>query len=272
MPLSAANVSYAYQHDRPVLQGVSASFPPAALSVLLGPNGSGKSTLLRLLLGALRPSSAAGHSPGAVRLDGRDTAAFRGRERAARFAFIPQRPALWAPFTVREYVALGRHALPANPAAVTGALTRLELADRADDPFAALSAGQQQRAALARVLAQVTGPTRAPGPAAGAPCILADEPVSAMDPRHGLQAMGVLAELARLGATVIVVLHDFTLAARFASHATLLDDQGRVAASGPARQVLTPDVLSGVFATPFLRLGADDAPVLVPAQLSSPAA
>src|SRR5690606_22127620 len=108
-------------------------------------------------------------------------------------------------------------------------------------------AGQQQRVILARALAQLAGGDEPPA----RQVILADEPTSAMDPRHELHALGVLREQARRGRAVVVVLHDFTAAARFADRALVLDDSGRVAAVGPVERTLRAGVLSGVFGVPF---------------------
>jgi iron complex transport system ATP-binding protein len=169
---------------------------------------------------------------------------------------------VWAEFSVREVVAMGRYALPADPAAIEDALRDAQLLDRADEPFALLSAGQQQRAAIARVLAQVRGKSGAPPGATR--CVLADEPIAAMDPAHSLWAMTILRALASTGLTIVVVLHDFTLAARFADTALVLDDAGQVAASGPVAESLDPAVLSRVFHTQFHRLSADGHSALLP--------
>ncbi|MBL8757855.1 MAG: ABC transporter ATP-binding protein [Phycisphaerae bacterium] len=261
MTLEARDLDFAFTAGRPVLRSLSARFAPGRLTAVLGPNGSGKSTLLRLLLGLLSPAR------GSATLAGTPTTALRGRHRAARLAYLPQRTESWLPFSVRDAVALGRFALPSDSAAVTDALRDAEVLDLASEPLGTLSVGQQQRVALARVLAQVRG--RLPAGAATAQgasrALLADEPVSAMDPAHARRAMALLRDLARSGLAVVVVLHDFTLAAREADDALLLDSAGRAAAAGPVASVLTPDTLAPVFGIPFQRLDspAHAGPVIV---------
>mgnify|MGYP001306927191 CR=1 FL=1 len=241
MPLTAEDITFAYAPGRPVLRGVSAVFEPGALTAVVGPNGAGKSTLLRLLLGAMAPQA------GVAALAGEKPRRIRARSRAARLAYIPQRAQVSAPFSVAQVVRLGRFARPADDGAVRAALEAMEVADRADEPFETLSAGQQQRVILARALAQLAGGDEPPP----RQVILADEPTSAMDPRHELHALSVLREQARRGRAVVVVLHDFTAAARFADRALVLDDSGRVAASGPVEQTLRADILGRVFGVPF---------------------
>ncbi len=239
MPLVARDVSFAYDADRPVLRGVSCAIAPGTLTAIVGPNGAGKSTLLRLLLGLRTPDT------GEVAIDGVPVASLSHARRAARLIYMPQRASIAFSHTVRQYALMGlgagRHAAPN----VDAILTRLELIERADDPFATLSAGQQQRATVARALVQLA---RATSPA----FILADEPASAMDPRHVALAADLLRDLAHQGHAVALVAHDLGLAARIATHALALDAQGRAAAQGPASEVLAPAVLDSLFGVRFV--------------------
>jgi iron complex transport system ATP-binding protein len=154
-------------------------------------------------------------------------------------------------------------------------LTAVELADRAREPFADLSIGQQQRAALARALAQLDQTPEKQGgnqPETPPRYLIADEPVSAMDPRHALAALSLLRHLAHHAAIgVVVVLHDLTAARALADDAVLLDESGRLAAQGPAAEVLTPAALRPVFGVDFAELTSPDlpAPALIPVHLSS---
>lgn len=253
--LNAEHVEFAYRRDRPVLRAVSMAAPAGAVTAVVGPNGAGKSTLLRLLLGLARPTS------GRVLLEGADVTGIPHADRARRLGYIPQRGSVAFAFSVREVVRLGLYAAHSGGdgmASVDAALERVGLRDRADDPFGALSAGQQQRATIARVLAQLEASS---GPRA----LLADEPVAALDPRHAVETMALLRGLARDGLAVVVVLHDLMLAARWADAAVLLSADGRVAAAGPPAEVLGPGTLPSVFGVEFERLtsGAGE-PVLVP--------
>ncbi|WP_346009889.1 phosphonate ABC transporter ATP-binding protein, partial [Pseudonocardia sp. SID8383] len=169
--------------DREVLHGVDVDVHAGELLAVLGANGSGKSTLLR---------AAAGLTPhlGRVLVDGRP----RGR---LDVALVFQRIHLVTRCTVLDNVcagALGRLPLRSSlvpslfPRALReeamGCLDRVGLADRAHDRAGSLSGGQQQRVAVARALCQ------------RARVLLADEPVSALDPAAAEQVLGLLAELA----------------------------------------------------------------------------
>lgn len=258
--LEAADLSFAYHPGRWVFRRLSAAFEPGLVTAVLGPNGSGKSTLLRCLLGLLRPRE------GAVRLAGDDVHAMREPERAARIAYVPQRPSAALGFTVADVAALGcgvRTPGRTAHAAAAEALRLVDLADRAADPFAELSQGQQQRAVLARALAQLSVAGRAsPRPLV----LLADEPTSALDPRHAVAALDLLRARAREGHVVVVVLHDLSAALRAADRVLLLSERGEVAAAGPPSQALDPGTLARVFGIGFARLaGSDGRQALVPA-------
>jgi len=244
VPLEASNLSFAYHPGRPVLRGIGLSLEPGTITGLIGPNGAGKSTLLRLLLGLLVPTQ------GAVTLDGVPVGSMDHRERARRLAYVAQRSSLAFSFSVRRSVALGRFAAGSGSGdahAVDAALAAVDLADRADEPFGTLSAGQQQRAALARAIAQLD----LPRPPAGTRALVLDEPVSALDPRHALQCMEVLRALAGRGLAVILAVHDLNLARRVCDRAAVLDAQGSLAASGPVGSALAPAVLEPVFGVRF---------------------
>jgi iron complex transport system ATP-binding protein len=218
---------------------------PGKVTAVLGPNGAGKSTLLKLLLGVLTPTG------GRASWEGRDLHRVPARERAAAIAYVPQKSQVAFAFSVREVVALGRYGAgrSSDGAIIERAMRSVEILDRADEPFGILSAGQQQRATVARALAQIE-------PLDGPPArvVLADEPVSAMDPAHAIATMELLASLSRRGVTVVVVLHDLSLAMRFADSALLIGGDGAVAAFGPSDQVLTPAVLERVYSVPFVEL------------------
>jgi iron complex transport system ATP-binding protein len=256
--LTASDISFSYAPGRPVLRAVSVRLCAGAVTVIIGPNGAGKSTLLRILAGLARPAS------GSVALADRDLARVTHRQRARLLAYLPQRPSLAFAFTVRQVVGLGRYAAARTPGVIDRALAMVGLADRAGEPFGELSAGQQQRASLARALAQLDLDDLARS--ASGLALLADEPVSAMDPLQALRTMELLRAAAGRGLAVGVVLHDLSLAARFADRAVLLSPQGTVAAQGPGADVLRPEALAPVFGVGFRRLedAASGAAALVP--------
>ncbi|MCC6677623.1 MAG: ABC transporter ATP-binding protein [Phycisphaerales bacterium] len=265
MPLEARNVAFGYTPARPVLRDVSAVFRPGRITAILGPNGSGKTTLLRLLLNLRTPTS------GRITLAGRAVADLTRHERAAHLAYIPQSSSVAFPFSVRQVVLTGRYAAPQSPdhrRAADEALDLLDLRDLADEPFGLLSAGQQQRVTVARALAQLD--SRA-GPGLGSRALLADEPVSAMDPRHALHTFSILRERARAGIIIAAVLHDLPTALACADDAVLLSDAGTVLTAGPAQEVLNPDNLERLFGVRFeaLRGPSGRAAALIPLEAST---
>ncbi|MCL7376674.1 ABC transporter ATP-binding protein [Streptomyces sp. 35G-GA-8] len=232
MTLSADHVSRTAD-GRPILDGVSLAPLPGAMTGLLGPNGSGKSTLLRLLAGVLTPSG------GVVTLDGSPLDGLRRRDIARRVAVVEQQADTLVELSVVDVVRLGRvpHRRPwypptsADERAVTAALERTGLGDRASQPWSTLSGGERQRVQIARALAQEPRE------------LLLDEPTNHLDIQHQLDLLTLVAEL---GVTSVVALHDLNLAAMFCDRIVLLR-RGRVVAAGTPRQVLTEDRIAEVY-------------------------
>lgn len=233
MTLAIDHLSFAYGRLI-ALRDVTVGADAGSIIAVLGPNASGKSTLLRCIIGALRPQS------GQVLLDGRPTHRLRPNALAERIAYVPQRSIVSAAFTVRQVVELGRFALPPDAQRVSDSLTALDLADVADRPYRELSVGQQQRVTLARALAQLSPRG----------LLVLDEPTSAMDLAHAGQAFRLLADAARAGTTVVMAMHDLSMAAIVAQHSWLLNG-GRLVASGATCEVLEPRRLQQVFGVEF---------------------
>jgi iron complex transport system ATP-binding protein len=237
---------------RLVVDQLSLALPRAHFAALVGPNGAGKTTLLRALAGLL-PAA------GTVCVDGSAVASLDLRERARRFAYLPQGQNVHWPLPVRDVVALGRYPHGATDpsrlgsddiAIVERAMSLTDVATFADRPVTELSGGERSRVLLARVLA------------VAAPVILADEPTTSLDPRHQIEVMHLLRGAAQ-SALVIVVTHDLGLAARFADTVIVLQD-GRLVASGPPQATFSDDLLARVFEVSAARHQHDGAPVIVP--------
>lgn len=250
-----------------MLAGTSAAFEPERVTAVIGPNGAGKSTLLRVLAGVARPSA------GRVLLDGRAMEAVPRTERARRVAYVSQRAGVAFAFSTRAVVGLGRYAAGGAGEAVARALEAVDLAGEAEREFGALSAGQQQRASLARALAQLGLPGGERG--VESRYLILDEPVSAMDPSHALDTMELLRRVSR-GAVgggvggavgVVVVLHDLALASRYADRVVALGAGGVVRASGGVGETLTPEVLEGLFGVRFGMAAVDGAGEGIPVVL-----
>jgi iron complex transport system ATP-binding protein len=227
----------AYRPDRVVVPGLDLELPHGAVTAVIGANGSGKSTILRALARLLRPAS--GH----VLLDGHDVHHMRTREVARRLGLLPQSPLAPEGLTVRDLVRRGRtpHTTllrqwsEKDEAALTAALDATELADLADEAVDTLSGGQRQRAWLALVIAQ------------GTPWLLLDEPTTFLDIAHQLDVLDLVRGLCDdSGTTVVMVLHDLAMAARYADHLVAMRD-GKVVAEGTPAEVVTPEVIEDVF-------------------------
>jgi iron complex transport system ATP-binding protein len=236
---------------RTVLGGVDLAIPAGRITAVVGPNGAGKSTLLRAFAGLVAPAV------GEITLDGRPLPTFDPQQRARAIAYLPQERAVHWPLAARAVVALGRlphrdtNTAETDTAAIDDALAAMDIADLAERPVVELSGGERARVLVARALAQQT------------PLLLADEPTAGLDPAHALALFELFTRLAAEGRTVVVALHDLSLAARFAHHVVLLADGG-VAAMGPPAEVLTPRYLGPAFGVTMLCTVIDGMPIVVP--------
>ncbi|WP_442680425.1 ABC transporter ATP-binding protein [Sphingomonas sp. ASY06-1R] len=233
-----------------VVDNVSADLGGGVIG-LIGPNGAGKSTLIRAIAGLIAHQ-------GRITIEGAGAAA-TPRERARRIAYLPQGQTIHWPLTVERLVALGRlpHLAPfarpgaADMAAIEAALDRTDLAMLRDRPINQLSGGERARALLARALA------------VAAPLLLADEPLAALDPSHQIEVMGLLRGEAERGATVIAVLHDLTIAARWCDRLLILN-HGRLVADGAPTAVLSAERIAAVYGVTAHIGQSGGAPVVVP--------
>lgn len=249
--LRCSDASFAYVPGRDVLRGVSVAFHPGTVAAIIGPNAGGKTTLLRLLAGLRTPAS------GSVTVGDATIADLSATQRAKRLVFVPQHAEVAFAFSTREVVELGAFAAGTRARTTAErALAEVRLTDRAEAAFSTLSAGQQQRATLARALVQLDAWSERSGGTGGTGArepryLLADEPVSAMDPRHALSSLETLRGLASRGIGVVCVLHDLSLALRFCDELVMLGEGGRVLAAGPTRETMTAERLSELYGVGF---------------------
>jgi iron complex transport system ATP-binding protein len=247
-----ANALRATLKRREVLHGVDFRAEPGELTAIVGPNGAGKTTLLRTLAG-LSPATA-----GSVALSGRPLGEWPPRIRARVLAYLPQeRIVNWA-LSARAVVALGR--LPHQPIgvgesasdarAIEAALAAMDVGHLASRPVLDMSGGERARVLIARALAQE------------ASALIADEPAAGLDPAHQLALFAQFVRLAAAGRTVVVALHDLSLAARFC-HRIVLLNAGRSIAAGAAQDVLTVEHLATAYGIEGRYVLIDGLPVVL---------
>jgi len=219
-----------------LVRDASLSLKPGELVAILGPNGAGKTSLLRALLGLVAPAS------GTAQLDGEDSASMPAARRARLVSYLPQRRPLAWPNKVRDIVALGRFAhgaalgrlSPQDAAAVATAIAACDLAALAERNADTLSGGEIARVHFARALA------------ACAPLLIADEPTAALDPLHQLGIAQLLRDFVADGGGALVVLHDVSLAARFADRLLWMRD-GQIIAAGSPAETLSRELIGDIY-------------------------
>jgi iron complex transport system ATP-binding protein len=223
--------------NRPIVDDLSLTIQPGERVVLVGPNGAGKSTILRLIAGVLPPSA------GVVRIDGTPIPQMSREAIARHVAVVPQVTTLPFSARVEEVVGLGRlpHEDPlrgpteSDRTAVAAAIERVGLARLVGRDARELSLGERQLVLVAVAIAQAS------------PIVLLDEPTIHLDIRHQVDVMDLLLDLNRRdGTTVVAVLHDLNLAARYFERIVLVD-RGGVVADGPAADALSADRIRDVF-------------------------
>lgn len=234
--LAAEGLTLAYDR-REIVHGIDLQVPTGKVTVVVGANGCGKSTLLRGLGRLLRPAA------GRVMLGDHDVSTLSTRQVAAVLGLLPQQPVAPEGITVGDLVGRGRYphqgpfrrwsgedsAIVAHALAVTGTH---ELATRRVDE---LSGGQRQRVWIAMALAQQTG------------ILLLDEPTTYLDVAHQVEVLDLLGALNHeRGTTIVMVLHDLNLAARYADHLVVMRS-GRIIREGDPREVLTVEIVREAF-------------------------
>jgi iron-siderophore transport system ATP-binding protein len=256
-PLHAECITAGYTKT-PVLREVSLDIPRGQVTTIIGSNGCGKSTLLKVLARLLTPS--AGH----VLLDGERIDALRPRQLATRLAMLPQNPVAPEGMTVRDLAARGRQ--PHQPwyrgwsredaEIVEEALEATGMLALADASLDELSGGQRQRAWIAMTLTQHT------------PVLLLDEPTTHLDLAHAVEVLDLVTGLCQdTGRTIVMVLHDLSLAARYSDHLVVMKSGRLLTEGSPAETMTAAMLLEGfglrahVFNDPN-----DNLPTVVPAR------
>lgn len=242
--------------DRLVIDGLDLTIPDGHITAVVGPNACGKSTLLR---GLARLLPLAG---GRVTIGGRDIGRMSSRDVARIVGVLPQTSTAPDGIRVADLVARGRYPHQGwfgrhrsdDDRVVAEAMAATGVTDLADRRVEELSGGQGQRVWIAMVLAQQTD------------IVLLDEPTTFLDVTHQIELLDLLTERNREhGTTVVMVLHELNLAARYADHLVVMHG-GRIVAEGAPGDVLTERTVHEAFALES-RVVADPvagSPLIVP--------
>ena len=234
--LEAIGVRLGYG-DRVIVDELDLVVPAGRITAIVGANACGKSTLLKSMARLLSPRA------GRVLLDGKDIHRMSTKQVARDLGLLPQSPIAPEGIAVSDLVSRGRtpHHGPlgrwtrADDEAVAQALDATDTAAIADRAVDELSGGQRQRVWIAMALAQQTD------------VLLLDEPTTFLDVSHQIDVLDLLTDLNRSrGTTIVMVLHDLNLAARYADHLVAMAS-GRLFAAGEPSEVLTADTVRAVF-------------------------
>ncbi len=222
--------------EREVVRRVSLGVAASERVALVGPNAAGKSTLLAAIAGLLAPAG------GEVRMGGRSLSTFSPREVARAIALVVALQEGAPKLSVLESAELGRypHTGPfqglsgRDRDAVTRAIAETCLQELAHRTLGSLSAGERQRALIARALAQEPK------------VLLLDEPSAHLDIGHGLDLFALLTTIAARGVAIVAVIHDLVSAARWASRMIVLHE-GEIIDDGPPGEVMKGEALGRAF-------------------------
>ena len=234
--IEVEDVSFSFG-PKTALRHVTCRVGQGDIVAIVGPNGCGKSTLLKAMSRMIRPDA------GRVKVFGRPIGSFSRKELARNIAILPQIHDAPEDMTVRELVRLGRFpyrtfcglGAARDEVYVEKALRAVHLEDDDDRTVKQLSGGEQQRAWLAMLLAQRS------------PILLLDEPTTYLDMKHQLHLLSLLRHVnAKLGLTIVIILHDLNQALQYARRAIVMKD-GAVVGSGDVKAVVTPDMVRNVF-------------------------
>ncbi|MGN6221813.1 MAG: ABC transporter ATP-binding protein [Microbacterium sp.] len=234
--LATRSLTLAYD-GRTVVDDLTFEVPPGRITVIVGANACGKSTLLRGLSRLLAPTA------GSVLLGGGDIHRMPTAEVARVLGLLPQSPVAPDAITVADLVSRGRYPHQGwlrrrqgdDDAVADAAMASAGVLDLAERPVDELSGGQRQRVWIAMALAQQTD------------LLLLDEPTTYLDISHQIEVLDLLVDLnAERGTTIVMVLHELSLACRYADHLVAMRG-GAILAAGAPSDVVDADLVRDVF-------------------------
>lgn len=233
-------LSFSYGNKR-ILHKIDLQIPKGSFTCIVGPNGAGKTTLLKCVNRIIEGVK------GRITLSGRPLDDYSQRDLAKLMSYVPQADERFLPFTVHEFVMMGRYPhlspfssiSPQDARAVKKAMALTDCSHLSSRPLTNLSGGERQKVFVAAALAQ------------GAEVLLLDEPTTFLDPKHQVEIYRTLKTLNRdSGITVVLVTHDINLACAFGDAVVALRE-GRVAFDGPAAKFMAAAVLESLYDIPF---------------------
>lgn len=225
-----------YDH-KTILHGISLVIPSNKISVMIGANACGKSTLLKTLARLIKPTS------GTVTLDGKPISKIPPKQLARVVGLLPQSPIVPEGISVADLVGRGRFPHQSllsgwtkkDVEAVAEAMEIMNITELANRNIDELSGGQRQRVWIAMALAQQTD------------ILFLDEPTTFLDITYQVEILDLLTDLNRKkGTTIVMVLHDINLSARYADYIFALS-QGKLLAEGKPSEVITSSLVKDIF-------------------------
>jgi len=223
--------------NKTILHDVSISIPSNQISIIIGANGCGKSTLLKTMARLIKPTS------GQVTLGGKPIQKIPPKQLARVLGLLPQSPIVPEGITVADLVGRGRFPHQTflkgwskkDYEAVAEAMETMKITEFADRHIDELSGGQRQRVWIAMALAQQTD------------ILFLDEPTTFLDITYQVEILDLLTDLnLKYGTTIVMVLHDINLSARYADHIFALHN-GKLVAEGQPSEVITSTLIEDIF-------------------------
>ncbi len=223
--------------NKTVIHGVDLVIPSNKISVIIGSNGCGKSTLLKTLARLIKPTS------GNITLDGKPISKIPSKHLARVVGMLPQSPIVPEGISVSDLVGRGRFPHQSifsgwtkkDYEAVAEAMSTMDIIEYANHNIDELSGGQRQRVWIAMALAQQTD------------ILFLDEPTTFLDITYQVEILDLLTDLNRKrGTTIVMVLHDINLSARYADHIFALQE-GKLVAEGNPAEVITDTLIKDIF-------------------------
>ncbi|MDQ0272289.1 ABC transporter ATP-binding protein [Cytobacillus purgationiresistens] len=223
--------------NKTILHGLNVDIPSNRINVIIGANACGKSTLLKTMARLIKPLS------GKVILDGKSIDKIPPKQLARVLGILPQSPIVPEGISVTDLVGRGRYPHQSlfsgwtkkDYKAVAEAMEIMNITELANRNIDELSGGQRQRVWIAMALTQQTD------------ILFLDEPTTFLDIAYQVEILDLLTDLNRkYGTTIVMVLHDINLSARYADHIFALR-KGKLIAEGEPSKVITSKLVKEVF-------------------------